>query len=153
MSAVRHTIPGILVTIDKTTTEIHEIGRIISNIITESSEFRLVLPEIMARVDNINSQIPDILERVEHINQNVPNLVNEIEAVRKDMPSIFDRADNLILAAHNLSKKAGEEAVKGAIKGTVGLPFNTTKTILTTPTRILKGMNNTNEKSNAIKED
>jgi hypothetical protein len=53
------------------------------------------------------------------------------------VPVILDRADKLITDADELSKKAGEQAgrgvFKGAIKGVIGLPMDTTRSIIRVP--------------------
>ncbi|GAX63027.1 vacuolar protein sorting-associated protein [Candidatus Scalindua japonica] len=149
----------------------YEINTVITEIrplVKERESGKSLVSDIASEIVNLRYSIHDVVvtvdqakAEIESIDQNITPLIHEIESVRRDMPVLIDRTEklmvtdvpDLLLRAEQLiadiekaGERAGKGAVKGAVKGTIGLPVNTGIGILSSPAKIFKKKENSDQK-------
>ena len=110
ISQVVQQLPGILVTVDRTTEKvapvIDDVTRVVDlmpDILDEVTEIRKLVPPVIDQVDAVTKQVPPILKQVELTRQQVPPILKESAAIRKELPTMLATADRASASVSEIS--------------------------------------------------
>ena len=110
MSQVVQQVPGILVTVDRTTEKvapvIDDVTRVVDlmpAILDEVTEIRKLVPPVIDQVDAVTKQVPPILKQVELTRAQIPPILQESAAIRKELPAMLATADRASASVSEIS--------------------------------------------------
>jgi len=110
VSQVVQQLPGILVTVDRTTEKvapvIDDVTRVVDlmpDILDEVTEIRKLVPPVIDQVDAVTKQVPPILKQVELTRAQIPPILQESAAIRKELPAMLATADRASASVTEIS--------------------------------------------------